>query len=159
MNPLPIVQLSLPSRRKPHPCANESNAVSCHPMRPDVAAPDHFTHWLTSFGINFMNHLSNSFPPHIIAHDRIVLTQCIKCDTLSNYSASPLCFTQFCDEFTVPEATHMLASESLLCIFITTHGCWPCWKRHTTFLAIRPPIVACYQWGTMEWWSTPLLSR
>ena len=122
MNPLPLVPLPLPSRRKPCPRANDSNAISCHPMRPDVAAPDRFTHWLTPFGINFMNRLSKSFPPHIIAQDRIVLMQCIKRETLSNYSAGLLRFTRFCDDFAVPEATRMPASESLLSIFITTHG-------------------------------------
>ena len=91
-------------------------------MRPDVAAPDRFTHRLKPFGINFMNRLSNIFPPHIIAHDRIVLMQCIKCETLSNYSAGLLRFTRFCDDFAVLEATRMLASESLLSIFITAHS-------------------------------------
>jgi len=42
--------------------------------------------------------------------------------TISNYASSLLCFTQFCDDYKIPKAFRMLASEALLTMFITCHG-------------------------------------
>ena len=69
-----------------------------------------------------MNCLSKSFPPSIIAHDRIVLCRSFAQNSLSNYAGGLFCFTRFCNNFSVPESTRMPVTESLLCLFITSHG-------------------------------------
>ena len=122
MDSLPFCPIALPAKRAPCPFPNRLNAITQSPLRPNVAAPDHFVHWLTPFGINSMNRAAENFPPETITCKRFVLTQCVKPETLSNYSAGLLHFTCFCDDFRIPEATRMPAKESLLCRFITSHG-------------------------------------
>ena len=106
----------------PHPFPNKLNAIAQSPLPPNVAAPNHFVHWLTPFGINSMNCAAKNFPPETITRERFVLTQCVKPEPLSNYSTGLLCFMHFCNDFRIPEATLMPAKESLLCLFITSHG-------------------------------------
>ena len=92
------------------------------PLRPDVSAPDCLVHWLMPFGISYMNGQTAHFPPEVIACERFVISHSVSNNTLSNYAASLLCFTNFCDDFNILEDNQMPATESLLCIFITTHG-------------------------------------
>ena len=117
-----IVQITLPPEKAGHQHPNPNDTTIPNPLRPTVAAPQCLTHWLTPFGNNYMNRLSLSFPPEIIAHDRLILSRSVSAATLSTYAAGLLRFTQFCDEFNVPETARMPASEALLCIFITSHG-------------------------------------
>ena len=42
--------------------------------------------------------------------------------TLSDYSSGLVCFTNFCDNFKVPEEDHIPASETLLSIFISNQA-------------------------------------
>ena len=157
MNPLPVIQLSLPSWWKPCLHAVKCNTVSQHPMRPNVAAPNCSIHWLTPFGINFMNHLSNSFLLDIIACDWIVLTQCIKIQMWHSEELlcqSPLLHMllwQLHCPWGCPHASQQIPP------FPLHHYAWCqlCRERHITFLAIRPQIMACNQWHTMEWRDAP----
>ena len=50
-------QIPLPDHLGDPPCIIylDGTAILQHPLRPDVAAPDLFTHWLMLFGINFMD--------------------------------------------------------------------------------------------------------
>ena len=122
MDSLPICPIALPAKRTPRPFPNKLNAIAQSPLCPNDAAHDHFVHWLTPFGINAMNRAAKMFPQETIACERFVLTQCVKLETLSNYSAGLLHFTCFCDDFRIPKAARMPAEESLLCLFITSHG-------------------------------------
>ena len=122
MDSLPFCPIVLPAKRAPRPFPNRLNAITQSPLCPYVAAPDRFVHWLTPFGINSMDCAAENFPPDTIARKRFILMQCVKLETLSNYSAGLLRFMRFCDDFRIPEATRMPAEESLLCLFITSHG-------------------------------------
>ena len=99
MDSLPFCPIALPAKCPPRPFPNKLNAIAHSPLCPNVAAPDRFVHWLTPFGINSMNRTAENFPPETIARERFVLTQCVKPETLSNYSAGLLRFTRFCDDF------------------------------------------------------------
>jgi len=98
----------------------QSNWVT--PLHPLVLATNRFIHWLTPFGLDYMDHLSKSFSPLIIACDHIVLCCCIMQNSLSNYTGSLLHFTQFCNNFSLPETARIPTTRALLCIFITSHG-------------------------------------
>ena len=108
MDSLPFCPIVLPAKRTPHPFPNGLNAIAQSPLRPNVAVPDCFVHWLTPFGINSMNRAAENFPPETIARERFVLTQCVKPETLSNYSAGLLRFMRFCDDFEYPKQPRYL---------------------------------------------------
>jgi len=105
-----------------HHHAKPEDSINPSPLCPLVPAADRFIHWLTPFGIDYMNHLSKLFPLSVITCDHIILCHCITQTSLSNYASGLLCFTQFCNEFLVPKPARMPATEALLCIFITFHG-------------------------------------
>ena len=92
------------------------------PLRPDISTPDCLVHWLTPFSISYMNDRSACFPPEVIVCEHFVISHAVSNNTLSNYTAGLLHFTNFCDNFNIPENNRMPATKSLLCIFITTHG-------------------------------------
>jgi len=50
------------------------------------------------------------------------MANCILPSMLSNYSSGLIHFTKFCDDFQVPEADCMPASETLLSMFISTYA-------------------------------------
>ena len=53
---------------------------------------------------------------------RLILVKAVKPKTLSNYGASLLRFTQFCDSLSILEVTRMSAPKWLLSVFIMTHS-------------------------------------
>src|SRR5882724_9151725 len=69
-----------------------------------------------------MNSLLNFFPPQIIAMSCVLLSRSIAPTTLTNYSSGLLCFSHFCNDYHIPKPFCMLASESILTLFITCHG-------------------------------------
>jgi len=70
----------------------QSNQV---PFASLVLAAERFIHWLTPYGLDYMDQLSKSFLPMIIMCDYIILCCCIMQNSLSNYAGGLLCFTQF----------------------------------------------------------------
>jgi len=77
---------------------------------------------MTPYGLVRLRHLSQFLPPHVISRERVVLVQAVSTSTLRNYGAGLLRFTQFCDDFNIPESLRMPAPKWLLSIFITTRG-------------------------------------
>jgi len=59
------------------------------------------------------------FPIHCIIQCRLLISKCILPTTLSSYAVGLMCFTKFCDDYNIPEAKHMPASQSILSMFIT----------------------------------------
>src|SRR5882724_9702154 len=104
-----------------HP-SNPHNCISVSSICPHVPASDRFTSWLSPFGIAQMNVEALHFPPKVIIHKRLDMAQCMLPGTLKNYAAGLSQFTNFCDDFHIPEVERMPASESLLCTFVTTCG-------------------------------------
>src|SRR5882724_3957979 len=76
--------------------------------------------WLTPYGISKLDETSRLFPAHTIIRCHLVIANSVLLSTLSNYAASLICFTRFCDDFHVPEEIHMPAPETLLSTFICT---------------------------------------
>jgi len=77
---------------------------------------------MTPWGLARLHQLSQFLPRDIVAWESVVLFQAVKPNTLSNYGAGLLRFTQFCDHFNIKEALRMPAPEWLLSHFITTRG-------------------------------------
>jgi len=92
--------------------------ISRHPLH-HVSAADQFFHWITPYGLDNL-HCISQFLPHIIAREHVVLIWAVSPKTLGNYDAGLLRFTQFCDQFNIPEDLRMPAPEWILSHFITT---------------------------------------
>ena len=109
---------------KPCPCACHIPhlSVSPNPLCPHVVVADHLTRWLMLFGVSHMDALMLFFPPQLIAIPHILLSRSLALSTLTNYSSGLTHFSHFCDDYHIPEALHMPASEALLTMFITCHG-------------------------------------
>ena len=111
----------MPHHSQPHPCTlcNAHNSLFPNPLHPHVLSKDQFTRWLTPFGIDHMNGLTEFFPPHLIAMSHILISKSVTPLTLSNYASGLLRFTKFCNDYKIPESFRMPASEALLTMFIT----------------------------------------
>src|SRR6266481_5835967 len=107
---------------RPHVSQNPLAAIVTHPLRPHVLAVNQFTHWMTPYSINQIKFLLLLFPPSLIASSHLLLCNSVIPGTLSNYATGLSHFTNFCDEYNVPETLHMPASEQLLILFIIAHG-------------------------------------
>src|SRR5882724_661837 len=120
----PFVPPSLPSpdpgKRRPRLPPKQQDRITPNPLRPNILAADCFTGWLTPFGISKLDEASHLFPAHTIIRRRLVMANSVLPSTLSNYAASLIRFTKFCDDFHVPEEIRMPAPETLLSTFIST---------------------------------------
>ena len=77
---------------------------------------------MTPYSLEKLHWISQFLPPHIIARECVVLIQAVSPKSLGNYSTGLLRFTQFCDQFNIPESLRMPLPEWLLSHFITTRG-------------------------------------
>src|SRR5882672_9309338 len=112
-----------PSRRVvPKKFIQHSSRIAQGPLQPHVSSPDRFLHWMTPCGLARLHQLSQFLPRHIVAREHVFLVQAVKPNTLRNYGAGLLRFTQFCDHFNVKEALRKPTPEWLLSHFITTRG-------------------------------------
>jgi len=93
--------------------------ISRHPLH-HVSAADQFFHWITPYGLDNLHCISQFLPPQITAREHVVLIWAVSPKTLGNYDAGLLRFTQFCDQFNIPEDLRMPAPEWILSHFITT---------------------------------------
>ena len=101
---------------------SHKNLITPSPFCRHVLSADHFLHWMTPYGLTKLHELSHFLPPHIVACEHIIMVRAIKPKMLSNYGTGLLRFTQFCDNFNIPESIRMPTPEWLLSHFITTHG-------------------------------------
>src|SRR5882724_10023799 len=106
----------------PNDVPPKANRVIPSPLQPHISMADRFLHWMMPYGLNKLHSLSSLLPPHIIAHEHVMLVWAVKPKTLSNYGVCLVHFTQFCDSFNIPEPLRMPSPEWLLAHFITTHG-------------------------------------
>ena len=110
------------SQRQPRIPTKLHDQIMLNPLCPAILSVDHFTHWLTPYGITKLDDMAHSFPIQSIIHHRLLIANCVLPSTLSSYSAGLIRFTRFCDNHNVPEEDHMPTMEFLLSIFITIHG-------------------------------------
>src|SRR5882724_10156667 len=73
-------------------------------------------------GIAKLDEATHLFPVHCIVRCRLLISKCVLPSTLSSYAAGLIRFTKFCDDYNVPEADRMPASEFILSMFITIRG-------------------------------------
>src|SRR5882724_11655049 len=111
-----------PGKRRPRLPPKQQDHITPNPLCPNILAADRFTGWLTPFGISKLNEASHLFPAQTIIRHRLVMENSVLPSILSNYAASLIHFTKFCDDFHVPEETRMPAPETLLSTFISTHA-------------------------------------
>ncbi len=114
---------SLPHPRKaPIPRVRESSKIRPSSYRPRVLAKERITSWSTPYAKSSFTDLEKMFPKSVIDSWRFVMQSSISEDTLQNYGAGLLRFTQFCDRHNIPEQSRMPASETLLSIFVAEMG-------------------------------------
>jgi len=116
---LPPLPLPEPSTRQPRLPANLHDCIVPDPLCPHILATDHFTHWLTPFGIAKLEQAFGLFPPHEMIRCCLIMANNVLPSTLSNYSLGLTHFTKFCNDLKVPKEDCMPVSESLLSMFIS----------------------------------------
>lgn len=116
MQPLPQ------SHRASIPWVCQSSKINPSTFCPHVLTKHWIISWSTPYSQSIFNDLINSFPETTINSWRFVMQSSVSEDTLQNYRAGLLCFTQFCDIHRVPEVSRMPASETLLSIFVAEMG-------------------------------------
>jgi len=114
----------MPHHLHPWPQSYHSahNFFAPNPLHLHILAVKHLTWWLTPFGVFHMNSLSDFFPPHLITMCCCLLSKSVVPVTLSNYATGLFRFSQFCDDYNIPKAFCMPASEALVTMYITCHG-------------------------------------
>ena len=118
----PPLPLPLAHTTKPRLSNNPQNHISLNSLRPLVPATQCFTKWIMPYGIACLDQLSHQVPIDIMIHHHLCLANCILPSTLSNFVASLLQFTKFCDDYSIPESECMPTLESFLSHFIATWG-------------------------------------
>ncbi|PBK81214.1 hypothetical protein ARMGADRAFT_1091504 [Armillaria gallica] len=78
-------------------------------------------------------------------------------DTLKNYGAGLLRFTQFCDKFRIPEEKRMPADDTLLAIFVAEMGAGKV-KKSTIDMWING-IKLWHKYNNTPWFGADILAR
>jgi len=149
-----ILVSPFPMVKHTHPCPSK---YSITPLCPHVSGADFCLHWLTPYGLGYLNKLSSHLPYELITPERVVLVRAIVPTTLSNYGAGLLRCTQFCDSFKVAEDLHMPVLEWLLSVFVTTMG-----ASSVGGSTIRTWLLGLQLWHMVNvapWHGTPHLKR
>ncbi len=114
--------VALPISLKKTPRVRKGSKIQNSALCPLVLASQRVPYWETPYSINSFTTLSTVFSPHLIASWKNVMLASVTEDTLKNYGAGLLRFTQFCDSFHVPEVNRMPADDALLSIFVAEMG-------------------------------------
>ncbi|KIY49109.1 hypothetical protein FISHEDRAFT_42092 [Fistulina hepatica ATCC 64428] len=100
-----------PSRRP-----RSGSTIRDSPFRPRVLASDRIRLWSTPFSHDRSN--TSSLPRPLFDNARMLIFESFAPATRSTYAAGPLRFTQFCDQWQIPERDRMPASPTLLTAFV-----------------------------------------
>jgi len=100
--------------RKPHSGCSISHNELC----PHVPAADRIFSWHTPFGSRHHAAVTKKLPAPLLNSALMAIRGALAPNTKSTYGAGPLCFTQSCDKWAIPEEDHMPADYALLCAFI-----------------------------------------
>src|SRR5882724_12250271 len=100
--PLPAVHSKCPRH-----LSDLQDQITVSSFCPHFPATDHFTSWLTPYGIEQMDAQSRLLPPEVIIWRCLIMTCCVVPSTF--YVAGLLCFTKFCNDFSIPESDCMPA--------------------------------------------------
>ncbi len=121
------VGVDIDSPKLPHfstkkPRVRQGSMIQPSDFRPFLLASQRIPYWTTPYSINSFAVLSSIYPRDLISAWKNVMLASVTEDTLKNYGAGLLRFTQFCDKFQIPEEKRMPADETLLSIFVTEMG-------------------------------------
>ena len=122
LEPLLLAYIVPMPHMTPHSTRRTIDRLSINSLHLVVPAGDRLTLWLTPFRIQSMEWGAHLLPPHVITHERLLITHAIVPKTLSNYGASLLRFHQFCDNMCIPKELRMPSPEWLLSAFLTSRG-------------------------------------
>ena len=103
--------------RKPKGNNKYSPSLVC----PRVPASEWLWHWTSPHVISHHNYITSHLPISTTSTLLQVMLLSLKEKTCSNYGASLLCFTQFCDSHNISEIDHCLASEVIISTFIASY--------------------------------------
>lgn len=107
--------------RTPRP-ARVANKYSPSILRPHVLAEDRLARWTTPYVIDALAARAEKTTFGLATRFSEVSLASVDWSTRKNYGTGLLLFTQFCDRHNIDEWERMPASESLLALFITSHG-------------------------------------
>jgi len=82
-----IIAASIPMSAHTHTQLSQCKIM---PLHPHVSVTNHCLHWLTPYGLKYLNSLSGHLPAELIAMEIVMLVKAVKPKTLSNYSAGLL---------------------------------------------------------------------
>ncbi|KAK0467798.1 DNA breaking-rejoining enzyme [Desarmillaria tabescens] len=124
--PHPVGGNSVPSKSPDptlkSPRVKKGSSIEPSDFRPLRLASQRIPYWKTPYSINSFALLSSIYPQHLITAWKDVMLASVTEDTLKNYGAGLLRFTQFCDKFRIPEDKRMPADDTLLSIFVAEMG-------------------------------------
>jgi len=91
------------------------------PLRPLVPAKDHLYFWRTPYGDEHFFDLASKLPLPLASAAFLAIRSALVPATATTYAAGMKRFTQFCDQWDIPEPDCMPASYALLSAFIASH--------------------------------------
>lgn len=97
-------------------------AIVPNERRPGVPAKERLYFWRTPYGDNHLYDLHTSLPRDLAHTTCLTVRSALKPESVSTYGAGVLRFTQFCDEWKIPECERMPASYALLSAFISANA-------------------------------------
>lgn len=106
--------------RKPRLAKGSHFAASS--LRPVVPSHLRIAHWITPWSLSQLDEMRSQLPPQSIRRINEVAVQSWAHSTRNTQGAALLCFTEFCDELSIPETDRMPASSYLLSAFVSKHA-------------------------------------
>ena len=90
------------------------------PFRPPVLARHRIRCWTSPHSASHQNSILSTVPLSEAQNLLEVMLHSLDIKTQECYTASLLCFTQYCDRLSIPEASRVPATEPLLAAFIAS---------------------------------------
>ncbi len=112
----------VPESSTKKPRLRQGSTIEPSEFRPFLLASQRIPYWTTPYSINSFTALASLYPRDLIFAWKNVMLSSVTEDTLKNYGAGLLRFTQFCDKFKIPEEKRMPADDTLLSIFVAEMG-------------------------------------
>ena len=103
--------------RKP----SKGQEIKPSPLRPLVPTKDRLYFWRTPYGDEHFFDLASKLPLPLASAACLAIRSALVPATATTYAAGMKRFTQFCDQWNIPESDRMPASYALLSAFIACH--------------------------------------
>jgi hypothetical protein len=100
---------------------SKGREIKFNPLHPLVPAKDRLYFWRTPYGDKHFLDLASKLPLPLASAACLTIRSALVPATASTYAAGMKRFTQFCDQWDIPEIDRMPASYGLLSAFIAFH--------------------------------------